>query len=153
MVKGRFIEYCRAVRPFENDTVLKTYSKYCIQIYRFEMELHMVHKTSNGTIAVVAFMYMFGESDPFLTKLLPHIISLGSGKKSLGKVNPLEVGFSSNEHYYRYEGSLTTPPCTEGVTWTIFQQVSSLISISEYNLANPPTSRFNGLINLGPLNI
>ncbi|CAN1256327.1 Alpha carbonic anhydrase 4 [Linum perenne] len=120
---------------------------------RFDMELHMVHKTSHGTIAVVAFMYMFGESDPFLTKLLPHIISLGSGKKSLGKVNPLEVGFSSNEHYYRYEGSLTTPPCTEGVTWTIFQQVSSLISISEYNLANPPTSRFNGLINLGPLNI
>ncbi|CAN1745860.1 Alpha carbonic anhydrase 7 [Linum perenne] len=36
---------------------------------RFEMELHMVHKTSNGTIAVVAFMYMFGESDPFLTKV------------------------------------------------------------------------------------
>ncbi|CAN1745862.1 hypothetical protein LINPERHAP1_LOCUS2591 [Linum perenne] len=69
MVKGRFIEYCRPVRPFENDTVLKTYSKYCIQIYRFEMELHMVHKTSNGTIAVVAFMYMFGESDPFLTKV------------------------------------------------------------------------------------
>ncbi|CAN1745851.1 Alpha carbonic anhydrase 4 [Linum perenne] len=103
---------------------------------RFDMELHMVHKTSHGTIAVVAFMYMFGESDPFLTKLLPHIISLGSGKKSLGKVNPLEVGFSSNEHYYRYEGSLTTPPCTEGVTWTIFQQVRSVSPLQVQALKN-----------------
>ncbi|CAN0907911.1 Alpha carbonic anhydrase 7 [Linum grandiflorum] len=103
---------------------------------RFDMELHMVHKTRGGSIAVVAFMYVFGESDPFLTKLLPHIISLGEGRKNLGKVNPLEIGFGSNGHYYRYQGSLTTPPCTEGVNWTIFQQVKSVSPLQVQALKN-----------------
>ncbi|CAI0439750.1 unnamed protein product [Linum tenue] len=111
-----------------------TPSEHSIYGKRFDMELHMVHSSYDGSIAVVAFLYMFGESDPFLSMVNSNLSTqqlklcegcnnnINSREHQLGRVNPKQIGFPS-EKYYRYGGSLTTPPCTEGVIWTIFQQV------------------------------
>ncbi|XP_051138814.1 alpha carbonic anhydrase 4-like [Andrographis paniculata] len=99
---------------------------------RKNMELHIVHESPQGNIAVVAYLYIIGPADPFLERFIPFLPSNRQGV-SVGVVDPSDIGFSSRE-YYRYNGSLTVPPCSENVTWTVFrkektvspQQISAL---------------------------
>ncbi|XP_042479776.1 alpha carbonic anhydrase 4-like [Macadamia integrifolia] len=88
---------------------------------RYLLELHMVHSSSDGKVAVVGIVYRYGRPDPFLAKLVPYLNSVGTTGKDVGIINPREINFPS-KGYYRYMGSLTTPRCTEGVTWTIIKE-------------------------------
>ncbi|XP_025015492.2 alpha carbonic anhydrase 4 isoform X2 [Ricinus communis] len=85
---------------------------------RFELELHMVHFSPERKIAVVAIVYEYGRPDSFLSRLFHHIKSVGKEERNIGIINPGDIKFGSRK-YYRYIGSLTVPPCTEGVIWTI----------------------------------
>ncbi|XP_052175153.1 alpha carbonic anhydrase 4-like [Diospyros lotus] len=101
-------------------------SEHTLKGTRYEMELHIVHMSSNDeAIAVTGILYKYGRPDPFLAKLLEHIKSIGKEEKELGIVNPGDIKFGSRK-YYRYMGSLTTPPCTEGVVWTVLNKVRTV---------------------------
>ncbi|KAI4378446.1 hypothetical protein MLD38_015925 [Melastoma candidum] len=89
---------------------------------RYELELHMVHLSEDFHIAVIGILYEFGRPDPFLKKLYPYIKNVSREEVHLGVVDPWDIEFGSRK-YFRYNGSLTVPPCTEGVTWTIIKKV------------------------------
>ncbi|KAM3738953.1 hypothetical protein ACB098_09G168800 [Castanea mollissima] len=99
---------------------------------RLDLELHLVHQNpSTNKTAAIGIVYKHGPPDPLLTNLLHHIKSVGKEEINLGMMNPRAINFDSTE-YYRYIGSLTTPPCTEGVTWTILKKV---ITVSREQVA------------------
>ncbi|KAK4281913.1 hypothetical protein QN277_013357 [Acacia crassicarpa] len=97
-------------------------SEHTINEKRFDLELHVVHQAHDGRVAVIGILYKLGRPDPLLSKLLPLIKSLGEEERDLGILNPGDIKFGSRK-YYRYIGSLTIPPCTEGVTWTVVKKV------------------------------
>ncbi|KAJ0503311.1 putative carbonic anhydrase [Helianthus annuus] len=101
-------------------------SEHTINGKRFDMELHMVHLSIDNKIAVIAVLYNIGRPSNFLSRLAVNISSMIDQKGMRGHsgiVNPREIQMSSRL-YYRYIGSLTVPPCTEKVVWTISRRVT-----------------------------
>ncbi len=88
----------------------------------YAMEAHFVHADSNGNLAVVAVMFDEGAENPGLAKAWK-AMPQEAGEKVALKENVLGTDvMPANKAYYRFNGSLTTPPCTEGVTWLVLKQ-------------------------------
>lgn len=87
----------------------------------YAMEAHFVHADKDGHLAVVAVMMEEGEANPALAKLWAQMPEKAGNKLALeAKLNPAEL-LPEDRDYYRYNGSLTTPPCTEGVRWLVMK--------------------------------
>ncbi|XP_062192624.1 alpha carbonic anhydrase 7-like [Phragmites australis] len=100
---------------------------------RYDMELHMVHESAENKAAVIGILYEIGRHDAFLHKLEPFIRRIADRRdkeERIGVVDPRGTRGTACV-YYRYMGSLTTPPCTEGVIWTIVKRVRT---VSSYQL-------------------
>jgi carbonic anhydrase len=75
------------------------------------LEVHLVHQDADGNLAVVGVLIREGAANPALATKLASI-----GKDAT--VDPREL-LPADLGYFTYNGSLTTPPCTEGVKWLV----------------------------------
>ncbi|XP_054814580.1 alpha carbonic anhydrase 7-like [Prosopis cineraria] len=104
-------------------------SEHTINGMRFDLEIHMVHKSGAGLIAVVGIFYEIGFPDPFLQTVMDDLIHISEDREAkvpLGMVDPELVININKRLYYRYKGSLTTPPCDENVVWTVVGEVKQV---------------------------
>ncbi len=87
----------------------------------FPMEAHFVHKSKDGEYLVIALMFKEGEKNKALEKILNDLNPKAGKKEELKEMfNPGEL-FPKKLDYFRYSGSFTTPPCTEGVRWIVLK--------------------------------
>ena len=90
----------------------------------FPFEVHFVHADKKGNLLVLAVMANEGKENKELAKAWG-IISNDENKPekvhASGAFN-IDKFLPKNKQYYHFEGSLTTPPCTEGVTWIILKE-------------------------------
>ncbi|KAL0863445.1 hypothetical protein Bca101_042563 [Brassica carinata] len=101
-------------------------SEHTINGRRFALELHMVHESINGSMAVVTVLYKIGRSDSFLALLENKLSAMTDQNEfNIGMIDPKEIKIGSRK-YYRYVGSLTTPPCTQNITWTVVKKVRTV---------------------------
>ncbi|MEL6332454.1 MAG: carbonic anhydrase family protein [Cyanobacteria bacterium J06626_26] len=86
----------------------------------YPMELHLVHRHSpTGALAVVGVWLKPGNEQPELAILNKHLPQQpGEQMANSTSINPGHL-LPNNHSLVRYSGSLTTPPCSEGVTWLV----------------------------------
>ena len=89
----------------------------------FPMEAHLVHANKDGALAVIAVMIDEGKSNATLDKIINNMPKKAGDKNSLkdSKLNALDL-LPKEKDYYRFSGSLTTPPCSEGVRWFVLKE-------------------------------
>lgn len=92
----------------------------------FDMVIHLVHKDAEGRLAVVAVLLQRGEPQPQIQAVW-NALPLERGT-SLDSPVPIDLPalLPKDPHYLTYMGSLTTPPCTEGVLWLVMKQPVAL---------------------------
>ncbi|GFR77362.1 carbonic anhydrase [Elysia marginata] len=120
-------------------------SEHTINDKEYPMELHIVHygqkhgalsqaaARPNG-LAVLGFMFEISESDnPSLAPIVDKLseVKYKGNATALATFSLRDIIPTSLTRFYRYSGSLTTPPCYESVAWTVF---TSTIPISESQL-------------------
>ncbi|HSI61104.1 MAG TPA: carbonic anhydrase family protein [Ideonella sp.] len=95
---------------------------------QFDMVAHLVHKDPDGKLAVVAVLLERGSGQPLVQAVwnaLP--LEKGEEQPAPGAID-LKQLLPQDRRYYTYMGSLTTPPCSEGVLWMVMKQPVQLSS-------------------------
>ncbi|MEY8876895.1 MAG: carbonic anhydrase, partial [Leptothrix sp. (in: b-proteobacteria)] len=95
---------------------------------QFDLVAHLVHKDPQGHLAVIAVLMNQGRQHP-LVQMVWNNLPLEKNEAAPAAA-PLDMNLllPEDRRYYTYMGSLTTPPCSEGVLWMVFKNPAQLSS-------------------------
>lgn len=88
----------------------------------YPLEAHLVHSDPKGNLAVIAVMYEQGTENQQLKAPWSQMPQHPNEIILLSTWLNAESLLPDNRAYYRFNGSLTTPPCTEGVRWLVLKK-------------------------------
>lgn len=97
-------------------------SENLIEGRSYPLEGHLVHANDKGELAVVAVMFEPGRANPALSQAWQALPTKAGETRALKAPLSAEQLLPTQRDYYRFSGSLTTPPCSEGVRWLVMKQ-------------------------------
>lgn len=117
-----------------------------------DVEMHLVHQSREGRLAVIGVMFDVGSENPALTTVWEHMPATPGPEQRLEQMVDASDLLPSDLTTYRYNGSLTTPPCSENVLWVMMvaplslsqAQVAAFAAIFDHN--NRPVQPLNGRV-------
>jgi carbonic anhydrase len=134
---------------------LHTPSEHTISNQSFPMELHLVNKSDDGATAVLGIPLSTGAENTALAELFTKMPTTVTDEQSMvpldGKIDPTDL-IPTSSVIARYSGSLTTPPCTEPVIWSVYLTPSTVSADQVANLQkifadnHRPTQPLNGRV-------
>lgn len=122
-----------------------TRSEHQIDGANSPMEMHLVHKSDAGQLAVIGVLLDSGTASEPLTELFTSIPPAENKSMPVELQHEIDVRklVPSDPALAQYDGSMTTPPCTEGVRWNVFLAPMTLSAeqIAAYTAVYDDTSR------------
>jgi carbonic anhydrase len=89
---------------------------------QFDMVAHLVHKDPEGRLAVVAVLLDRGSAQPIVQAVWNNLpLEKGDEVRAGSRIDLAQL-LPGDKRYYTYMGSLTTPPCSEGVLWMVMKE-------------------------------
>lgn len=125
-------------------------SEHTVNGHQFPMEMHLVHKASDGTVGVLAVLFETGDHNSAFDPVWKNIPSPEHPQRESNVMINARDLLPKQHGYYFYHGSFTTPPCTEHVEWVVLKQT---VTVSNEQLTrlrkiidgnNRPVQRLNG---------
>lgn len=93
----------------------------------YPMVAHLVHRSDSGQLAVVAVLFEVGDANPLIDKVWTYVpLDVNDTVRTPADLVHVAELLPGDQRYYQFFGSLTTPPCTEGVLWIILKQPVTL---------------------------
>lgn len=121
------------------------------------LEAHFVHRAADGRLAVLGVMVEEGPANPALATVIAHMPKVKADAVAPDGVMVDPAGLLPRDRaLYRYMGSLTTPPCSEGVNWHVLatpvtaskEQIAALAAVMHMNAR--PAQPLHGRLLVGP---
>lgn len=118
----------------------------------YPLVAHMVHKNAAGELAVVAVLFKLGKENAALQPVFAHMPAKAGEHMAIeGGIDPASI-LPEQRGYYAFKGSLTTPPCSEGVQWQVMKtpaeispkQLAAFRKL--YRMNARPVQAFNGRV-------
>lgn len=126
-------------------------SEHTVAGRSFPIEVHFVHRSDAGVLAVLGVLLAEGRHNAAYDPIWAHLPQQAGARQSLSEVTlGIESLLPKRRLALRYGGSLTTPPCSEGVRWFVFvdpvelsaQQIARFTALYDHN--NRPTQPLRG---------
>lgn len=93
----------------------------------FDLVAHLVHKNAEGQMAVLAVLFNSGEANAMIQKVWTHMpLDVNDRVRLPDGLVDLNESLPQDRRYYQFMGSVTMPPCTEGVLWIVLKTPMTL---------------------------
>jgi len=87
----------------------------------YDMVAHLVHQAADGQLGVIGVLMKVGKANPVIASIWKQLPTKAGEHITVKDTLNVADLLPAKQHYFNYSGSLTTPPCSEGVNWMVLQ--------------------------------